>query len=137
MIPKFSLKTIFFILTACACTIALVDQYRRYLVSGGVRQVPFRSEEWKQVDPWRNKLSSRRNMIVDLIQNRDLLGMHREHVIKLLGRPDNAVSEGFLNWDSCYLIGLERAGWSSLDDEFLLINYDERGCVISYRLATN
>jgi hypothetical protein len=44
---------------------------------------------------------------------------------------------GFPQWDAVYILGLERAGAFSLDDEALGFKFDTTDKVISYGLSVN
>ncbi len=75
-------------------------------------------------------------MVEDLLDEFDFHGWSRASLIDLLGEPDwEAEDSEFLSgWDCGYLIGLERHGAFSLDDEYLVFRFDSDGRVAAYRM---
>ncbi len=75
-------------------------------------------------------------MIEDLLGSYKFDGWTRQQVVDLLGQPNGNWS-GFEQWDMIYLLGLERGGAFSLDDEALVFKFDSTGRVVKYRLSVN
>ena len=85
----------------------------------GIKQVPFEATAWKFADPVKERPRTvRSEMIADLLRRYQFTGWTRERVVELLGEPTSKWS-GFEQWDMIYMLGLERAGAYSLDDEGL------------------
>lgn len=63
-----------------------------------------------------------------------LTGMSRTEVVELLGEPPP--TEYFRNWDLVYWLGPER-GFISIDSEWLVVRFDERGRVAEYEIVRN
>lgn len=94
---------------------------------------PFNAIEWKAV---RQQDTVRRNMASDLLEKHNFYGWTRSDILELLGPPDNNWS-GFKQWDMVYVLGIERSGPFSLDDEALVFRLDEKNEVIQYCITVN
>jgi hypothetical protein len=98
----------------------------------------FEAKEWKAAKPDANHYTVRRLMIDDLLGSYDFHGWSKQELIDLLGEPTkDASASGFGQWDMIYLLGLERSGPFSLDDEALGFEFDEDGRVVKYGLSVN
>jgi outer membrane protein assembly factor BamE (lipoprotein component of BamABCDE complex) len=75
-------------------------------------------------------------MIEDLLRRHRFDGWTRQQVVELLGQPTGKWS-GFEQWDMIYVLGLERGGAFSLDDEALGFKFDTRDRVMKYGLSVN
>lgn len=86
-------------------------------------------------DRWLNEPSKRTDMIDDLLQNHEIVGLTETEVLSLLGPHDNA--QGVFDADDRYVyyLGPER-GLFSVDSEWLLIDFIN-GIVSDYSLATD
>jgi hypothetical protein len=104
-----------------------------------VSPIPFDPAAWQRADPIGKYRTVRSQMIGDLLQSRRLDGLSRAEVEALLGPPlANPASAGIdAYWHVVYMLGLERAGAWSLDDEFLVIRFDLNGRVTEYRTVVN
>jgi hypothetical protein len=106
------------------------------------QQIPFDPAAWSQADPatpagrGSNRRTVRSFMVDDLLRRYDFHGWSREQVIDLLGPPTESWS-GFEQWDVIYVLGLERLGNWSLDDEALGFKFDETDRVEKYGLSVN
>lgn len=77
-------------------------------------------------------------MIEDLLQRYEFDGWTRQQVHDLLGKPAPTVKgTGFEQWDMIYVLGLERSGPFSLDDEALGFEFDSTNRVTKYGLSVN
>ncbi len=74
-------------------------------------------------------------MVDDLLSRYDFHGWSKNDVVTLLGKPDTW--SGFEQWDVVYVLGLERSGAFSLDDEALGFKLDANGHVVSYGTSVN
>ena len=124
-------------LIGIALTVAIVS------VSGcggsDVKRIPFESSAWKRaekVEPYR---TGRSQMIDDLLRHHKFSGWTRQQVVDLLGEPTRGepAKMGFPQWDIVYLLGLERAGSLSLNDDALGFKFDSKGTVIKYGITPN
>ena len=92
----------------------------------------FDSERWRRVRdgattlPERDAARARRQLAVGLVRCRVLDGLRRREVYRLLGRPDDSEPRAAL-----YRIG-EEPGAFAIDQEWLVIEFDERGVVEFY-----
>ncbi|MEX2141451.1 MAG: hypothetical protein WD894_19450 [Pirellulales bacterium] len=75
-------------------------------------------------------------MVDDLLNKYDFTGWSRTQVVGLLGSPSPPWS-GFEQWDMYYVLGLERAGAYSLDDEALGFKLNKAGLVIEFGISVN
>jgi len=106
-----------------------------------VWQVGFDPVAWKQADL---KTTTQRDgyrtvrsrMIKDLLRHHRFDGWTRQQVVELLGEPTGKWS-GFEQWDMIYVLGLERGGAFSLDEEALGFKFDARDRVIKYGQSVN
>jgi len=108
---------------------------------GGVKQIPFEATAWKSADPAHSSQqdgyrTARSHMIEDLLRRYDFDGWTRQQVVELLGQPTEKWS-GFEQWDMIYVLGLERMGGVSLDDEALGFKFEANGKVAKYALSVN
>jgi hypothetical protein len=106
-----------------------------------VWQVRFDPVAWKQADPMNTKQEDsyrtvRSRMIEDLLRHHSFDRWTRQQVIGLLGQPTEKWS-GFEQWDMIYVLGRERGGAFSLDDEALGFKFDTRDQVVKYGLSVN
>lgn len=106
-----------------------------------VSQSAFDPIAWKQSDPMTRTQSSgyrtaRSHMIKDLLRRHRFNGWTRQQVIELLGPPTGHWS-GFEQWDTIYVLGLERGGVLSIDDEALGFKFDSTDRVVKYGLSVN
>lgn len=86
-------------------------------------------------DRWLNEPHERTDMIDNLLQNHEIIGLTKAEVLSLLGPYDNA--QGAFNTDDRYVyyLGPER-GLISIDSEWLLIDFTN-GVVSDYSLTTD
>jgi outer membrane protein assembly factor BamE (lipoprotein component of BamABCDE complex) len=102
-----------------------------------VTKILFDKEAWKESKAIEKQRTVRSQMIDDLLQKYQFKSMTKEEIIDLLGKPiipqDRYTKE---EWDMLYLLGLERYGAWSLDDEFLAFKFDEDGKVSHFRATT-
>jgi len=105
----------------------------------GVRQIAFDSTAWHRADPIANHRTVRSQMIQDLLRRHKFEGWTRQAVVALLGdpTPGEPAKKGFPQWDAVYILGLERQGDYSLDDEALGFKFDTTDRVTSYGLSVN
>jgi hypothetical protein len=101
-----------------------------------VEQRSFEAVTWKRADPIERHRTVRSQMIDDLLRHYNFQGWTRGQVTQLLGKPDTMWSS-FNQWDIIYVLGMERAGAFSLDDEALGFKFDANGLVIAYGLSVN
>ena len=106
-----------------------------------VWQTDFDASAWKRADPLTvgasdNYRTARSHMIEDLLARHDFRGWPRQQVVDLLGEPTRKWF-GFEQWDVIYVLGLERNGAFSLDDEALGFNFDDAERVVDYGLSVN
>ena len=119
---KIANYTIFIILLAVLlATVVVYFAYRH--------QHTFHSERWLQ-EP-----DERTDMIDNLLQNYEIIGLTETEVLSLLGPHDN--DQGAFNADNRYVyyLGPER-GLFSIDSEWLLIDFIN-GAVSDYSLTTD
>ena len=103
-----------------------------------VAQIRFDAEAWRRADPIENHRIVRSKMIDDLLRRHDFHGWTRPQVEELLGPPEPGGGKfGFPQFDVVYILGMERAGAFSLDDEALGFSFDDRGTVSKYSLSVN
>ena len=78
-------------------------------------------------------------MIEDLLRKYDFHGWTRQQVEQLLGAPESRSAKecGFPQFDTIYVLGLERGGAFSLDDEALGFTFDEDGRVATFGVSVN
>lgn len=82
----------------------------------------------------RDAYPKRTQMIDDLISNNDFHGKSKAEVMTMLGEPTS--TEYFSDWDMIYWLGPER-GIFSIDDEWLILRFNERSVVIDYKVITD
>mgnify|MGYP006969367956 CR=1 FL=1 len=109
--------------------------YQWGVFENDVEQIPFDRVEWRLAMAIEGHRTTRSQMIDDLLEEYDFHGWSRASILDLLGDPDwKAEDSGFLSdWDTAYLIGLERNGGFSLDDEYLVFRFNSDGTVVAYR----
>lgn len=95
----------------------------------------YRYQHTFRPDRWLNEPSERTDMIDNLLQNYEIVGLTESEVLSLLGPNDNA--QGAFNADNRYVyyLGPER-GLFSIDSEWLLIDF-VNGIVSDYSLTTD
>ena len=103
----------------------------------GVLQTPFDSVAWKSANPNQRQSprTARSAMICDLLHRYDFHGWRHDQLFQLLGEPNKW--SGFEQWDVVYVLGLERMGTLSLDDEALGFKFDTDNRVLRYALSVN
>jgi hypothetical protein len=101
-----------------------------------VEQRSFEAVAWKRADPIEHHRTVRSQMVDDLLRRHNFQGWTRGEVTQLLGNPDTVWSS-FNQWDIIYVLGIERAGAYSLDDEALGFKFDANDLVIAYGLSVN
>ena len=101
-------------------------------------RTPFDPAAWKRADLIDNFRTVRSAMVDDLLRRYDFRGWTRQQVEELLGPPEQGEPKdsGFPQFDSIYLLGLERQGSFSLDDEALGFKFDDEK-VVKFGLAVN
>jgi len=104
-----------------------------------VKQIPFEASAWKRGTAVEKYRTVRSQMIDDLLRQRKFEGWTRQEVVALLGEPTpgEPAKKGFPQWDTVYILGLERQGGYSLDDEALGFKFDTTDRVTSYGLSVN
>lgn len=107
------------------------------ILAWAFQPVRFDGKEWKAARPNSTHRTARSSMVDDLLRQYDFHGWTRQEVIELLGDGQPGAGTGFDQWDLIYILGLERAGPFSLDDEALGFKFDKRGCVVAYGTSVN
>jgi hypothetical protein len=107
-----------------------------YVGPDRVARIPFDSTGWQRADPIEHHRTVRSQMIDDLLRRHKFDGQTRQQVVELLGQPTGKWS-GFEKWDIIYVLGLERSGAFSLDDEALGFKFDTTDRVVKYGLSLN
>jgi len=104
-----------------------------------VVQAAFDSAAWRRADPIENHRTVRSRMIEDLLRRYKFDGWTRQQLVALLGEPTRGepAKMGFPQWDAVYVLGMERQGAWSLDDEALGFKFDSTERVGSYGLSVN
>jgi hypothetical protein len=123
------------------CTLAAAVLWASGCSDRGVKQVPFQAAAWNSADPGHaNKQedfrTARSHMIKDLLRRYKFTGWTRQQVVELLGQPTEKWS-GFQQWDMIYVLGMERAGSLSLDDEALGFKFDANARVAKHGLSVS
>jgi hypothetical protein len=77
----------------------------------------------------------RLRMADGLIARQTLLGKTRTEVVDLLGEPPS--TGYFSSWDMVYWLGTERAGYMSIDSEWLVLRLDDEGRVTENRILND
>lgn len=136
---QFSLRGLLRLIVYVGLTVTLWNGCQR--LGQSVTPIRFDSVAWKRADPIEDYRTVRNQMIGDLLSRRLLEGRTRAQVEILLGPPlegplDEAGVDGD-RWHMAYYLGMERCGWASLDDEFLVIRFDSDGEVVEYGTAVN
>ncbi|KAB2439536.1 hypothetical protein [Bacillus luti] len=83
-------------------------------------------------DRWLNYAEKRVHMVDDLLQKYKLIGKSNEEIIKLLGAPTETRNEE-VGATTSYYLGNER-GFISIDSERLVLQFDNDGNVIEYKV---
>ncbi|OJE53318.1 hypothetical protein BAQ48_04795 [Bacillus luti] len=81
---------------------------------------------------WLNDADKRVHMVDDLLQKYKLIGKSNEEIIKLLGDPTETRNEE-VGATTSYYLGNER-GFISIDSERLVLQFDNDGNVIEYKV---
>src|SRR5882724_2579155 len=104
-----------------------------------VKRIPFEASAWKRATVIEQHRTVRSQMIDDLLRHHKFSGWTRQQVVELLGEPTpgEPAKMGFPQWDIVYILGLERAGSYSLDDEALGFKFDAQGRVSKYGVTPN
>ncbi|TAK96998.1 MAG: hypothetical protein EPO07_13930 [Verrucomicrobia bacterium] len=122
-------------------TIILFGALFALLGCGGsdVKRIPFEAVAWKRAPSIEQHRTVRSQMIDDLLRHHKFSGWTRQQVIELLGEPTpgEPAKMGFPQWDIVYVLGLERAGAYSLDDEALGFKFDAQDRVSKYGVTPN
>ncbi len=87
-----------------------------------LQRIPFDFDTWKaaRVGDWRNPVRLR--MVDDLVRRHRLVGMSKDEIGELLGRPDGAYEEG-AGAQHRYWLGPQRS-FISIDDEWLHLTFE-------------
>lgn len=83
-------------------------------------------------DRWLNYTEKRVHMVDDLLQKYKLIGKSNEEIIKLLGIPTETRNDE-IGATTSYYLGNER-GFISIDSERLVLQFDNDGNVIEYKV---
>lgn len=83
--------------------------------------IPFDSASWIASQPEFSLDSLRLRMIDDLLATHNLVGMHRDEIVALIGEPDD--TEYFREYEMVYYLGQERHPLG-IDSEWLAIDLD-------------
>jgi len=104
-----------------------------------VNPIPFEASAWKGAKAIDQHRTVRSQMVGDLLKHHKFTGWSRQQVVELLGEPTpgEPAKMGFSQCDIVYVLGLERAGALSLDDEALGFKFDEHGRVSKYGVTPN
>ena len=124
--PRFSLRTLFVVVTAFAGLFGL------YAFSEWSRrkQEAFDAAAWRDTRP---EAEARRLTMADgLVARQEFVGKTRHEVVQMLGEPPPP--EYFRDWDMVYRLGMER-GFISIDSEWLVIRLGTNGRVTESRIV--
>lgn len=116
--------------------IEIVILFRSCILRDRIEQIPFERSSWQQATSIGNSRTVRSQMIDNLMNQFDFEGWTVEQVVELLG-PPNENPSGFGQWDLVDVLGLERHGGLSLDDEALGFKMNSDGVVKVYGLSVN
>ena len=106
-----------------------------FLLAIIVGYLTYRHQHTFYSDRWLNEPSERTDMIDNLLQNYEIVGLTETEVLSLLGPHDNAQGAFNANNRYVYYLGPER-GLFSIDSEWLLIDFTN-GVVSDYSLTTD
>lgn len=125
------------VILALMLNAVLCSGMSRWLI--GPAQIPFEGAAWRQDSPSPGQRSVRSRMVDDLVQRHDFRGWTRAQLVELLGAPapPECFAEIGNEWDVIYLLGLERGGPFSLDNEFLVFRLDENKRIIEFRTTVD
>lgn len=84
--------------------------------------ISFDSATWIASEPEFSLDSLRLRMIDDLLATHNLVGMHRDDIVSLIGEPDD--TEYFRDYEMVYYLGQERHPLG-IDSEWLAIDLDD------------
>jgi len=131
-------RLVWMLAVVLAAPVALYAVGWAYFVAGPSaddlrHRLPFDAEGWRRrsadTEPeWPTRL----RMVDSLIDRKLLDGLNRAQVERLLGPADHTAY--FKEWDLVYRLGPER-GWMSIDSEWLVVRFDARGAVATYRIV--
>jgi hypothetical protein len=104
-----------------------------------VSQIRFDPVAWRRADPIDNYRTVRSQMIDDLLHRHNFRGWTRKEVADLLGPPEPGEGKkcGFPQFEVIYVLGLERGGPFSLDDEALGFVFDVEDKVSRFGVSVN
>lgn len=106
--------------------------------SMAAQEVPFDRVAWKNnADPGRDVPTIRQRMLKDLQGRHLFIGLHRRELSDLLGNSAAGSASGFPQWDVIYILGPERGGSYSLDDEALGFKFDDDDRVVEWGVSIN
>jgi hypothetical protein len=91
----------------------------------------FERDKWREADM---HAKIRGPLADNLIANCKMLGMNREHIVQMLGKPEK--TNYFRDYDLVYVLGPER-GFISIDYEWLVFKLGTDGRVAQYRIVTD
>jgi hypothetical protein len=115
-----------------AVFLAPIAAYALWAMTPPLPLTQFDADRWRSVE--RSNDFARQEMVGSLIWSRQLEGMTRQEVERMLG-PDCGCSY-FSDWDLVYWMGNERS-WLSLDSEWLVIRFDNSGRFAEYAIVTD
>ncbi|MEX0724926.1 MAG: hypothetical protein WD065_01570 [Planctomycetaceae bacterium] len=129
-------QTIFLVIVLVT-TLALGGWFFRGQISNS--QIAFDGTAWQRADAIDRYRTVRSQMIDDLLRHFNFEGWRRQQVVELPGEPTpgEPANMGFGQWDIVYIMGLERAGAYSLDQEALGFRFDGDDRVVSYGVSVN
>ena len=117
------------VLFAAALVYPFVENRLR---SRSFKAAVWRLEPTKDTNPWPTRL----RMVDDLLASHHLTGLGRTDVLELLGHPDDvnffretSRRSDDADWDLGYKLGPERGTLMRIDNEWLLLDLDQRGRV--------
>ncbi len=99
------------------------------------RPIRFDSARWKATPSSFSHESIRQRMVDDLLRTHPLVGRSRAEVESLIGPPNTTAY--FDNYDMVYALGQEPNSYVAIDSEWLVIQLDAGGRVITAKLATD
>jgi hypothetical protein len=138
---KLNLKRLWILGVLSIITLAaiFVVPYLCEMLLTGVPPRPFNSTAWKAPQDIGHGRTERSAMVNSLLRKHDLIGKSTSEVIELLGEPEeNAGSLGVgKKWTHVYYLGVERAGYLSLDGEFFALRIDESDRVVEIGIVVN
>jgi hypothetical protein len=134
---QFGMRAMFVSVAVVALIVAAAAALHRLAVKGKGPRRPFEASLWEKAAPNSPCCRTvRSEMVDDLLAQYDFRGWSRAEIIGLLGSPSPTWA-GFEQWDLYYVLGLERAGPYSLDDEALGFKFDAAGHVVKFGTSVN